>query len=207
MIMGFAVIPLTFATGMSIDYARAARLQTKLNAIADAAALSAVNQPAMENTDETQVKADALAMFNAQASNSGRPERPACRHGHLHPSRRSQFARRRCELRRELDQRLWRRLQDTDDRDRRLFPARATAAPNMDFYLALDTSPSMALPTTTAGIASMDTMMQCSFACHSNKIEQYVTMSMPHLVFDNAFPRSSKALMPRPVAETSRSSR
>ena len=50
MIMGFAILPITFATGMAIDYARAARLQTKLNAAADAAALAAVTLPMMDQT-------------------------------------------------------------------------------------------------------------------------------------------------------------
>ena len=41
MIFAFAVVPMVFATGMGIDYARAARLRTKLNAIADAATMLA----------------------------------------------------------------------------------------------------------------------------------------------------------------------
>lgn len=45
MIMAFALIPLTFSTGMAIDYSRAARLQTKLNAVADAASLAATTTP------------------------------------------------------------------------------------------------------------------------------------------------------------------
>ena len=65
--------------------------------------------------------------------------------------------------------------------------ATATAAPNMDFYIALDTSPSMALPTTSAGIATMDNTVKCSFACHSNKIENYVPSSLPNgLILDSA---------------------
>ena len=47
MLFGLALIPLTFATGMGIDYARAMRLQTKLNAAADAAALAAVSKQVM----------------------------------------------------------------------------------------------------------------------------------------------------------------
>ena len=41
-IVAFAIMPLTIAVGMAIDYARAARLQTRLNAVADAAALATV---------------------------------------------------------------------------------------------------------------------------------------------------------------------
>lgn len=48
MIFAFAMIPMVFATGMGVDYSRAARLQTKMNALADAAALAAVTQPMMQ---------------------------------------------------------------------------------------------------------------------------------------------------------------
>lgn len=44
MLFGFAIIPLTFATGMAIDYTRAMTLQTRLNVAADAAALAAVSR-------------------------------------------------------------------------------------------------------------------------------------------------------------------
>src|SRR5690606_25027342 len=40
MIFGFSLVPMVFATVMGIDYARAMTAQTKLNAAADAAALS-----------------------------------------------------------------------------------------------------------------------------------------------------------------------
>jgi len=186
MLMGFAVIPLTFATGMSIDYARAARLQTKLNAIADAAALSAVTQPSMEQTDETQVQTAAKAMFDAQASTLvGLSGSPVATVSLTHPDGANSRAVTISYTANSINAFSGVFKMPTIAIGGSS-TARATAAPNMDFYLALDTSPSMALPTTSAGIASMDTMMQCSFACHSNKIEQYVTMSMPHLVFDNA---------------------
>ena len=45
-----------------------------------------------------------------------------------------------------------------------------SVAPNIDFYLAMDTSPSMAFPTTTAGINYLQNAVGCSFACHSYDI-------------------------------------
>ncbi|TPG22713.1 hypothetical protein EAH87_02645 [Sphingomonas koreensis] len=50
MIFAFAMIPMVFATAMGVDYAHAVRLQTKMNALADAAALAAVTQPMMQQT-------------------------------------------------------------------------------------------------------------------------------------------------------------
>lgn len=47
MLTGLSILPLTFVTGMGIDYSRAMRVQTRLNAVADAAALTGVTQPMM----------------------------------------------------------------------------------------------------------------------------------------------------------------
>ncbi len=48
MITAFALIPLTAATGMGIDYSQAMRLETKVASVADAATLAAVTQPLMQ---------------------------------------------------------------------------------------------------------------------------------------------------------------
>src|SRR3546814_2625459 len=55
------------ATGMGIDYSRAAKLRTKLNALADAAALSAVTRPMMDKSS-TYAKQIATNTFSAQAA-------------------------------------------------------------------------------------------------------------------------------------------
>lgn len=186
MIFAFALIPMAFATGMGIDYSRAARLQTKLNAIADAAALSAVTQPMMKETDEGKVGDAALAMFNAQAGTlSGldgvpivsisitHPDGPNSRHADVSYTANSINA---------FGGVLHMRSIAIGGSS----TAKAIAAPDMDFYLALDTSPSMALPTTTAGFQTMDGAVTCAFACHSNKIEQYVPSSLPNgLILDS----------------------
>lgn len=65
MIFAFAVIPMVFATGMGIDYSRAERLQTKLDAIADAAALAAVSHTMMTETNADACQA-ARNMFESQ---------------------------------------------------------------------------------------------------------------------------------------------
>ena len=67
MITGFALIPLTFAVGFGVDYARAMSLQTQLDAAADAAALAAV-APSMILQSNTASTSAANAMFKAQAS-------------------------------------------------------------------------------------------------------------------------------------------
>ena len=67
MMTGFAIIPLVGATGMGIDYARAARIDTKLSAAADAAALAAVSEPMMKKTED-EAKAYAIEIFKQQAA-------------------------------------------------------------------------------------------------------------------------------------------
>ena len=67
MITAFALIPLTFATGMGVDYSQAMRLQTKVASVADAASLAAVTQPMMEKPMLTACDA-ARRTFVAQAT-------------------------------------------------------------------------------------------------------------------------------------------
>ncbi|MFS0770935.1 TadE/TadG family type IV pilus assembly protein [Sphingomonas sp. 1P08PE] len=68
MIFAFSVLPITFATGMGIDYAAAMRLQTRLNAVTDAAALSAVTSPMMKEGMDDACAA-ARSTFESQAAN------------------------------------------------------------------------------------------------------------------------------------------
>ncbi|WP_353205707.1 pilus assembly protein TadG-related protein, partial [Sphingomonas sp.] len=65
MIFGFALLPITFATGMTIDYATAARAQTRLNSITDAAALAGV-VPGMLSKTRAESAAVAINMWYSQ---------------------------------------------------------------------------------------------------------------------------------------------
>ena len=64
---GIAAVPLVMATGAAVDYSVANGAKAKLDALADAAALTAVNKPAMALTVEV-AKKNAENMFKAQAS-------------------------------------------------------------------------------------------------------------------------------------------
>ena len=70
MIFAFSIIPVTFATGMGIDYAGAMRLQTRINAVTDAAALSGVTGPMMKEGMDDACQA-ARATFESQVTNVG----------------------------------------------------------------------------------------------------------------------------------------
>lgn len=189
MLMVFSVIPLTLAGGIGVDYSRAARLQTKLNAAADAAALAAVSAPMMTGgNDNAKAKTAAENMFKSQITNlpgliwndadlsvtvSGLNLLTSSRTAVVTYTARSANAFSGIIGMASVE------IGGTAT-------ATATAAPNIDFYLALDTSSSMALPTTAAGFTVMDSAVACAFACHSNKIQQYVGGSIPSLILDNA---------------------
>ncbi|MCW6536390.1 TadE/TadG family type IV pilus assembly protein [Sphingomonas lycopersici] len=173
MLFALAAIPMAFATGMGVDYARAAKLRTKMNALADAAALAAVTATMMNKDDATATQT-ATNMFNSQAAllsgvtydpNSlvvtlSKPNGPGSRTVTVTYS--------------ALSQNVFGGILGT--------PAIAIGgsstannmtAPDIDFYLVLDNSPSMALPSTQAGINTMiantpkqDSGNGCAFACH-----------------------------------------
>jgi Flp pilus assembly protein TadG len=197
MIMGFATIPLVFAAGMTVDYARATRTRAKLNAAADAAALAAVSQTMMTQTNQ-QACTLARNMFLAQSSGLDGLVFSATDPKQLSISLKDSTT--------TIDCASSGALGNAASTDRTAIvtyranssnvfagilgiaalpingssQAYAAVAPNIDFYLALDTSLSMGLPTTSAGLALMDSKFTCTFACHSNKIENVAGgQSMP----------------------------
>jgi len=189
LITGLSILFLTFVTGMGIDYSRAMRLQTKLNAAADAAALAGVTGPMMLDTKYTDVYNSVYNMFETQMSAlpglvwndsnlkitiCGNTDQANC--PNLPVSQRMVTVSYTAQSTNAFGNILHMVTLPIHGNS----TSTATAAPNIDFYLALDTSPSMALPTTAAGLAQMDSKFSCTFACHSNKIENYAGgQSMP----------------------------
>ncbi|MGR6329798.1 pilus assembly protein TadG-related protein [Sphingomonas sp. XXL09] len=169
MIFGFGLLPLSFAVGMGIDYARAMKTQTKLNAIADAAALVAVSKQVM-TIDDTTAALLATQMFNTQAqalidANQARITSLTVTAPKDSTGRRvatvvytaqspNNFAR----LLGMANLNIGGRSTTTN-----------ATAPDIDFYMLLDVSGSMALPTTSAGltIVANSNSSKCQFACHS----------------------------------------
>ncbi len=184
MLFAISLVPMIFATGMGIDYARAVRLRTKLNAIADAAALAGVSQPMMNVVDDTQVRAAALAMFNGQSAGlEGLAAAPQITVVVTHPE--GATSRAVAVTYTAGSTNMFASILNLRSIGiGGASTATATAAPNVDFYLALDTSPSMALATTTAGMTLMDTVLKCTFACHSNNMAAVSTSSFPNLIVD-----------------------
>jgi len=168
MLMGFSVVPLTLATGIAIDYSHAAQLQTRMNAAADAAALAAVSKPMSQELNAT-VLTMATNVFNAQVSAlKGLIYDPAkltvtITGGVGANNTRTAVVSYTANSKNSFAGVIGMSSIAIGGAS----TATSSQAPNIDFYLMLDTSPSMLLPATTAGLASLTTATGgCAFACH-----------------------------------------
>jgi Flp pilus assembly protein TadG len=168
-IFALAAIPIVYLTGMGIDYALATRKQVKLNALADGAALAALT-PSMMALSDAQAQAAAENFFNSQAATIAGLN--------YNPQQNLQVN--------IVDSATTRTVTVSYNAgSQNMFPgvlhlaaislagsstATTTRAPNINFYLLLDDSPSMAIAATTDGINTMVANTQpqggCAFACH-----------------------------------------
>ena len=169
---------LVFGGGAAIDYGRAAQIHTKLNAAADAAALAALT-PAMLQQSSDVAQTAATNMFNGLTASI--PGLTA------HVTQVTvTVATSPISLKRTVSvtysssvNTIFAQVLGTSTLAvSGASLAAAQAPPNIDFYVLLDNSPSMALPATAAGITQMqnltpkqtlmtnDTSGGCAFACH-----------------------------------------
>ena len=169
-IFGLSVVPMTFLVGMGIDYGQAAMRNDRLSSAADAAALAAVTTRMMASNDAASTQA-AQNTFNAQASTiPGVTYNPA----NLTVTVVDSITTRTVTVSYKAT-------------STNIFPsvlgkptipltgqaqAVGQSPPNIDFYLLLDTSPSMAIAANQNGIDTMvnNTQSQggCAFACHQS---------------------------------------
>ena len=174
MIFAMAAVPITLLTGMGVDYTLAVDRQVQLNAAADSAVLAAITPTMMAQTPDVAAAA-ATNTFNAQASTIGGLSYVP---GDLSVNVTTSGAKRVVTLRYAAQ-------------SQNIFAAvlnmntihisggsqgTGGQAPNIDFYLLLDDSPSMAIPSTQSGINTMmsntkqhqDNPSGCAFACHQS---------------------------------------
>ena len=175
MIFALSIIPIIFFAGMGLDFAAATQKRVKLNAAADAAALAAVAPGMMSQSDASAISA-AQNMFTAQAATVPQlnidPSQPIVAVTHTGLARNvnvsytansvNAFPNVLGLLTGGTAQQYWPISGSSQ--------ASSSIPPNMNFYLLLDNSPSMALAATTAGITTMNnnTTAQggCAFGCH-----------------------------------------
>jgi Flp pilus assembly protein TadG len=182
LIVAGVIAVLCFALGFGIDYSRAMKLQTKLNAAADAAALAAVNSVMMQSsctsTDCPSAKTAAINMFTQQISGlSGLVFNAATDLTvTVSPSGSLNNGRNATVTWRAKSQNIFATiLGATQLQISGQAQANATKAPYMNFYVMFDTSPSMLLPATSAGLSAImaataskaNPPYGCAFACHA----------------------------------------
>jgi Flp pilus assembly protein TadG len=177
MIFAFSVVPITFATGMGIDYGSAMRLQTRYRAAADAAALAATSQQLL-NWDPALAKQAAQVLFKQQTQ--GTPgvtlnydDTAQFNVDVTDSSGASNVRTATVTFRGESKNSFAGILGMSTLTIRGTSTATASTAPNIDFYVLLDSSSSMALPSTSAGLNQLTKLTGgCAFACHSTNDEQ-----------------------------------
>jgi Flp pilus assembly protein TadG len=163
---------LVFGAGAATDSGRAAQIHTKLNAAADAAALAALT-PAMLQQSTTVAQAAAVKMFNGLTDGISGLTANATQVTvsvtvGATPLTRNVQVTYSTSVNTIFAQVLGVKALPVGG----FSNASAQAPPNIDFYVLLDNSPSMALPATSAGITQMENLTTkqitggCAFACH-----------------------------------------
>ena len=166
--MGLTAIPLIFAVGAGVDYGTANMAKAKLDAVADTAALSAVDHQAITGTPAA-AQATAQNTFNAEAVNI-----PNVTVSNVSATVTDSTTGRTAVVnytatKSNMFMGIFGYPTTTVTGSS---TAQAGLTTNIDFYLLLDNSPSMNIAATSAGITTMvaATAAQggCAFACHES---------------------------------------
>ncbi len=168
MFAGLAAIPIIFSVGAGVDYSTANMAKAKLDAIADAAALSAVDHNTISST-AASAQTTATNVFNAEAANikNVTVNSPTVTVTDSATGRTAvvSYTATKPNLFMGLVGIPTTTITGSST-------AQAGLSININFYLLLDNSPSMNIAATTAGIQTMvaNTSAQggCAFACHES---------------------------------------
>jgi Flp pilus assembly protein TadG len=177
-IFALMLVPIIFLLGMALDYTLALRQREQLNAAADAAAIAAVRPAMLTQTDSAVVKATAAAVFATKANLPGLSATPTptvtvVDSGLSRTITVSYTAQSVNNFPAVLRAPTWQINGSAT--------ARASSAPNMNFYLLMDDSPSMGIGATASDISNLikytapayqsaGASQNCGFACHQTNI-------------------------------------
>lgn len=172
-IFALAAVPILFGFGMGLDYVAAARRREQLSAIADSAALSATT-PGMMKQTALQAKLVATSLFLAQARQIGGVTDPTVDIGVTDTFTDGNTVRKVTVAYTAGSPNTFSKLLRVDTIGLSGNSASSNAIPpNTNFFVLLDSSPSMAIAATPNGIKTMqaNTKAQesgngCAFACH-----------------------------------------
>ena len=169
LVFALSLVPIVFLAGMAMDFTSAELKKTELDAAADAAAIAAVT-PAMMAKTSAQATAAAQNIFNSKASgitglnySSNNLSVVVTDSGLNRTVNVSYTATSQNAFGGILHQSAW-PINGSSQ-------ASSSVLPNIDFYLLLDNSPSMAIGATTADINTLvsNTPDQCGFGCHESE--------------------------------------
>ncbi len=181
LITALVMIPLTFALGMTFDYTLAASRKDKLDGVADAAALGATN-PGEMSQSWNAAASQATSLFNGQATTVSGVASATPTIGGSDATVGTVVTRTVIVSYTAKSQNVFASLLGMPTMTiSGSSTAKASTAPNIDFYLMLDTSPSMEIAATSAGITAMENDTQqesdigtppngngCAFGCHQS---------------------------------------
>ena len=163
---------LVFGAGAAIDYGRAAQIHTKLNAAADAAALAALTPTMLQQSAQTAQDAS-VSMFNGLTEGIPGLTAHATQVSVTVTVGATSLVRNVTVSYSSSVNTIFAQVLRTNALPvSGVSEASAEAPPNVDLYVLLDNSPSMALPATAAGITKMESLTTkqitggCAFACH-----------------------------------------
>lgn len=174
LVFALSLVPIVFLTGLGLDFSSAIDKRIRLNEAADAAALSMVTPSAISTENCATAEANAQSVFKGEASllqglNYGAPTISGCVDGATTRTVTVNYTAASVNaFPNVLGQSTWQISGSST--------ATASTAPNINFYLLLDNSPSMDIAATSSGIATMNSNTQaqgggCAFACHETDPE------------------------------------
>ena len=191
LITALAAVPMTLLIGAGADYGLAADRQAQLNGFADAAALSAVTPTMMAQSNAT-AQTTAQNSFNAQAAtltqitynNANLTVTVSTNSSGVRTATVAYTASYNTFFSAVLGKSTI-TLSGSST-------ATGGLAPNINFYLLLDNSPSMAIAATSSGITTMvnNTQTQCdnppnggsscgcAFGCHRNQSQRRISLQL-----------------------------
>jgi Flp pilus assembly protein TadG len=183
LITALLMIPITFAVGMAFDFTQAQARKDKLDGIADVAALGAVT-PGSMTLDPNDAATQADTLFSGQAATVSGVLSAAPTATATDASGTSATTVTRTVVVNYVaqSQNVFAALLGMPTMTiKGTSTAKSSTAPNIDFYLLLDTSPSMEIAATSTGIAQMEASTQqesdigsppngngCAFGCHQS---------------------------------------
>jgi Flp pilus assembly protein TadG len=181
LITAMSLIPLTFALGMAFDFTLAQSRKDKLDGIADVAALGGVTPAAMAQSWST-ASTQSVSLFDGQAAQVTGVVSVSPVPGGGDVTAGTTVTRTMTISYTAQSQNVFAALLGMPSMTiKGSSTASSATEPNIDFYLLLDTSPSMEIAATSSGIAAMEAATQqesdigappngngCAFGCHQS---------------------------------------